>query len=156
MTCRSGQKRFWNQKRLYSFVFLYVCSKFMTGSEAVLTIVELEFFDIFYSKFQLVSAFSICSKFCVENWHFCCDLSCKWVTCRSGCKRFWKSALQLLCELNQVTCNPIQINLWKYPLKKFNIPLNYKPISGKYLSAFKVVKIVMQHPLIYIMGRNIN
>ena len=25
MTCRSGQKRFWNQTRLYSFVFLYVC-----------------------------------------------------------------------------------------------------------------------------------
>ena len=63
--------------------------------KAVLTIVEFEFFDIFYSKFQLVSTFSICSKFCVENWLLCCDLICKWVTCRSGCKRFWKSALHI-------------------------------------------------------------
>ena len=87
MPCRSGQKRFWNQTRLSSFVFLYVWSKFVTGSETVLTIAEFEFFDIFYSKFQIVSTFSICSKFCVENWFLCCDLSCKWVTCRSGCKR---------------------------------------------------------------------
>ena len=198
MTCRSGQERFWNQTRLYSFVFLYVCSNFITVSESprgggggysnckggirlvhghtkstlityfsgmktdpkyaflhafflicpscpfqnlsimtkntpffpilhvfaplndvraysvwswkttlitwifgqawyppwhssappgqkeVLTIVEFKFFDIFYFKFQLVSTFSSCSKFCVENWLLCCDLSCKWVTCRSG------------------------------------------------------------------------
>ena len=58
------------------------------------TIVEFEFFDIFYSKFQLESTFSICSKFCVENW-LRCDMICKWVTCRSGCKRFWKSALHI-------------------------------------------------------------
>ena len=40
------------------------------GQKAVLTIVEFEFFDIFYSKFQLVSTFSIWSKLCVENWLF--------------------------------------------------------------------------------------
>ena len=76
------------------FFFMYV-QNLWQGQKAVLTIVEFEFFDIFYSKFQLVSTFSICSKFCVENWLFCCDLSCKWVTCRSGCKRFWKSALHM-------------------------------------------------------------
>ena len=96
MTCRSGQKRSWNQTRLYSFVFLYACSILWQGQKAVLTIVEFEFFDIFYSEFQLVSTFSICSKFCVENWLLCCDLICKWVTCRSGCKRFWKSALHII------------------------------------------------------------
>ena len=57
---------------------------------------RIEFFDTFYSKFQLVSTFSIWSKFCVEISFFCCDLSCKWVTCRSGCKRFWKSALHII------------------------------------------------------------
>ena len=41
--------------------------KIYDGHKAVLTIAEFEFFDIFYSKFQLVSTFSICSKFCVEN-----------------------------------------------------------------------------------------
>ena len=65
------------------------------GQKAVLTIVKFEFFDIFYFKFQLVSTFPICSKFCVENRLLCCDLICKWVACRSGCKRFWKSALHL-------------------------------------------------------------
>ena len=53
------------------------------GQKAVLTIVEFEFFDIFYSKCQLVSTFSICSNFCVENWSLCCDLIYKWVTCNS-------------------------------------------------------------------------
>ena len=48
--------------------------------------------------FQLVSTFSIWSKFCVENGLFCCDLSCKWVTSRIGCKRCWKSALQMWNE----------------------------------------------------------
>ena len=42
----------------------------MTGSEAVLTIVEFEFFDIFYSKFQLVSTFSICSNFVLKIGFF--------------------------------------------------------------------------------------
>ena len=65
------------------------------GQKAVLSIVEFEFFDIFYSKFQLVSTLYICSKFCVENGLLCCDMSCKSVTCRSGCKRFWKSALHI-------------------------------------------------------------
>ena len=74
------------------FLFMYV-QNLWQGQKAVLTIIEFEFFDIFYFKFQLVSTFFICSQFCVENWLFCCDLSCKWVSCRSGCKRFWKSAL---------------------------------------------------------------
>ena len=95
MTCRSGQKRFWNQTRLYSFVFFMYVQILWQGQKAVLTIVKFEFFGIFYSKFQLASTFSICSKFCVKNWLLCCDLICKWVTCRSGCKRFWKSALHL-------------------------------------------------------------
>ena len=51
------------------FFFMYV-QNLRQGQKAVLTIVEFEFFDIFYSKFQLVSTFSICSKFCVENWPF--------------------------------------------------------------------------------------
>ena len=38
--------------------------------KAGLTVVELEFFDIFCSKFQLVSTFSNCSKFCVEIGFF--------------------------------------------------------------------------------------
>ena len=89
------------------FYLMYV-QKLWQGQKAVLTIVEFEFFDIFYSKFQLVSTFSIWSKFCVENWLFCCDVSCKWVTCRSGCKRFWKSALHIstyLFSYRPWTCN---------------------------------------------------
>ena len=70
------------------------------GQKAVLAIVELEFFDIFYSQFQLVSTFSICSQFCVENWLLCCDVICKWVTRRSGCKRFWDSAHLLLISIS--------------------------------------------------------
>ena len=49
----------------------------LQGQKAVLIIVEFELFDIFYSKFQLLSTFSILSKFCVENGIFCCDLSFK-------------------------------------------------------------------------------
>ena len=77
---------------LFFFMYLYILWQ---GQKAVVTIVEFEFVDIFYSKFQLVSTFSTCSKFCVENWLLRCDLSCKWVTCRSGCKRFWKQALHI-------------------------------------------------------------
>ena len=78
------------------FFFIYV-QNLWQGQKAVLTIIcRIWIFDIFYSKFQLVSTFSICSKFCVENWLWCCDLSCKWVTCRNGCKRFWKSALHIV------------------------------------------------------------
>ena len=89
-------RRFWNQTRLYSFLFFFMyVQNLWQGQKAVLTILEFEFVDIFYSKLQLVSTFSIWSKFCVENWLFCCDLSCKWVTCRSGCKWFWKSALHI-------------------------------------------------------------
>ena len=76
------------------FFFMYV-KILWQGQKAVLTMVEFEFFDIFYSRFQVASTFSICNKLCVENWLHCCDLICKWVTCRSGCKRFWKSALHI-------------------------------------------------------------
>ena len=85
------------------FFFMYV-QQLWQGQKAVLTIVEFEFFDIIYSKFHLVSTFSIWSKFCVENGLFCCDLSCKWVTCRSGCKRFWKSALHM-CRQRETYLN---------------------------------------------------
>ena len=51
----------------YSFVFLYTCSNFMTGSESSSYNCRIWIFAIFYSKFQLLSTFSICSKFCVEN-----------------------------------------------------------------------------------------
>ena len=91
-----------NKTLFLCFFFIYV-QNLWQGQKAFLTIVELEFFDILYSKFQLVSTFSICSKFCVENWLFCCDLSCKWVTCRSGCKRFWKSALHISSTLLPLT-----------------------------------------------------
>ena len=60
---------------LFFFMFVQILWQ---GQKAVLTIVEFAFFDIFYSKFQLVLTFSICSKFCVENWLLCWDLSCKW------------------------------------------------------------------------------
>ena len=79
--------------------FMYV-QILWQGQKAVHTIVEFKFFDIVYSKFQLVSTFSICSKFCVENWLLCSDLSCKWVTCRSGCKRLWKQALHISSIIN--------------------------------------------------------
>ena len=51
------------------FFFMYV-QILWQGQKAVLTIVEFGFFGIFCSKFQLASTFSICSKFCVENWIF--------------------------------------------------------------------------------------
>ena len=50
--------------------FLIHVQNLWQGQKTVLTIVEFEFFDIFYSKFQLVSTFSICSKFCAENCLF--------------------------------------------------------------------------------------
>ena len=40
------------------------------GQKTVLTIVEFKFVDIFYSKFQLVSTFSICSKFWMKIGYF--------------------------------------------------------------------------------------
>ena len=90
------------------------------GQKAVLTIVEFDFFDIFYSKFQLVSTFSICTRFCIENWLFCCDVSCKWVTCRSGCKRFWKSALHMWNDQGEwVTCR--QNWFWVTAKKRWHI-----------------------------------
>ena len=89
------------------FFFMYV-QILWQGQKAVFTIAEFECFDIFYSKFELVSTFSVC-KFCVENCLLCCDLSSKWVRCRSGCKRFWKWALHILCIPLQLTCVPIML-----------------------------------------------
>ncbi len=94
MTCRSERKRFWNQTRLYSFVFLYVCIFFMIEPESVLILIEC--FICWYLLVRIsstvASTFFICSEFCVENWLLCCDLNFKWVT---WCKRFWKWALQV-------------------------------------------------------------
>ena len=72
----------WTEEVLESNKTLFFCFsscmfKIYDRAIAVLTIVEFELFDIFYSKFELVSTLSICSKFCVENWLFCCDQSCK-------------------------------------------------------------------------------
>ena len=44
-------------------------SNLWQSQKAILTI-EFEYFDIFYSKFQLVSTFSISSQLCVETWVF--------------------------------------------------------------------------------------
>ena len=68
------------------------------GQKAVLTIVEFEFFDIFYSKFQLVSTFSFAVNVMLKTGFFCCDLNCKWVTCRSACKRFGNQLF--ICRFN--------------------------------------------------------
>ena len=96
---------------LFFFMFEYILWQ---GQKAVLTIVEFEFVDNFYSKFQLVSTFSICSEFCVENWLLCFDMSCKWVTCRSGCKRFWKSALHMKVPIfHKPSSVPIGLQLFK-------------------------------------------
>ena len=81
------------------FFFMHV-QILWQGQKAVLTIVELDFLLSSVLNFNLVSTFSICSKFCVENWLLCCDVICKWVTCRSGCKRFWKSALHMSAQPN--------------------------------------------------------
>ena len=49
-------------------LFFFMCvQNLWQGQKAVLTIVKYDFFDINYSKFQLVSTFFICSKFWVEN-----------------------------------------------------------------------------------------
>ena len=68
---------------------------FMTGPESSSYNFQIWIVDIFYFRFQLVWTFSICSKFCVENWLLSCDLICKWITRRSGCKRFWKRTLHI-------------------------------------------------------------
>ena len=70
------------------------------------SIVEFEFVDIFVfhiSTFQLYQHFPFAVNFCAENWLLCCDLGCKWVTCRSGWKRLWKRVLHIM----QYTCNSI-------------------------------------------------
>ena len=116
MTCRSGQKRFGTKQDFIPLFFLMHVQILWQGQKAVLTIVEFEFFDIFYSKFEVVSTFYICSKFCVENWLLCCDMICKWVTCRSGCKRFWKSALHMcIFAMQYITCLLINISVINYP-----------------------------------------
>ena len=47
------------------FFFMYV-QNLWQDQKAVFIIVEFEFFDICYSKFQLVSTFFICSKFLLK------------------------------------------------------------------------------------------
>ena len=108
------------------FFFMYV-QILWQGQKAILTIVEFEFFDIFYSKIQLVSTFSVYSQCCVENWLFCCDLSCKWVTCRSGCKRFWKQALHI-CSWS--ICQSCFLTLIFSCLKKFQNDLKNEAAMG--------------------------
>ena len=65
-------------------MFVYILWQ---GQNAVLAIVEFEFVDNLYAKFQLVlltfSTCNVCSELCVEIWLLCFDMSCKWVTCRS-------------------------------------------------------------------------
>ena len=48
---------------LFSFMYVYILWQ---GQKVVLAILEFEFVNIFYSKFQVVSTFYLCSKFCVE------------------------------------------------------------------------------------------
>ena len=50
---------------LFFFMYEYILWQ---GQKAVTTIVEFEIVGILYLKFQLASTFSICSKFCAENW----------------------------------------------------------------------------------------
>ena len=62
------------------FLCFSLCINILWQSQkAILTIAEFEFVDNFYSKFQLVSTFSISSEFSVENWLLCFDISSKWV-----------------------------------------------------------------------------
>ena len=86
----------------FSLCMLYILWQ---GQESVLAIVEVEFVHIFYflCKFQVVLTFCICIDYFAEYLLFCCDLNCKWITCGSGCKRFWKqsSILHLLTHRTQ-------------------------------------------------------
>ena len=110
-------------KTLFPLFFFMHVQILWQGQKAVLTMVEFEFVDIFYSKFQLVSTFSICSKFCFEHWLLCCDMICKWVTRRSGCKRFWKSAL----HIQPVCILPLA---WNFLAENPNKPeMTLKPVS---------------------------
>ena len=88
----------WVEEVLESHKALFLCFFFMyvyilwQGQKAVLTIVVYELVDILYSKFQWYQHFPFAVNF-AANCFLLCGLSCKWVTCRSGCKRFWKQAL---------------------------------------------------------------
>ena len=62
----------WTEEVLEPNKTLYLCFslcmfKFYNRIRKQSLIVEFEFFDMFYSKFQLVSTFSFCSKFYIEN-----------------------------------------------------------------------------------------
>ena len=59
-----------NRTLFLFFFFLYVCSILWRGQKAVLTIVEFEFFDIFCSKFQLVSTFPFAVNFVLKIGFF--------------------------------------------------------------------------------------
>ena len=121
---------------LFFFMYVQILSQ---GQKAVVAMVEYEFFDIFYSKFQLVSTFSICSKFRVENWLLCCDLICKWVTCRSGCKRFGNQLF--ICYTNSRTffCLHLEtvLYLWSRTARQFVKHANRRFIQSSSLIDWK-------------------
>ena len=113
----SDMQRFFNQTRLYSFVFLHVWKYFMTGQES--SSYNCRIWSCWYLVFQIsiVSTFLICSEFCAENWLLCCDLNCKWVICRSNRKRFWKRALhiqawKILIKKMSKLPNSLPVNIW--------------------------------------------
>ena len=93
MTCSSGWYRGYGIKQDFIplFFFMYVHILWQ-GQKAFLTIVEFD-----YLLFQISISIDIfhLQWICDENGLLCCDLSCKWVTCKSGCKRFGKQALQI-------------------------------------------------------------
>ena len=96
----------------FFFFFFYESIHFMTGSERSSYICRI--WISWYLLFQIsISTLSNCSEFCVEHWLLCCDLSCKWVTCWSRCKRFWKQALHIsvyicCCRCHQSSTHPLQ------------------------------------------------
>ena len=95
------------------FFFMHV-KIIWQGQKAVLTVVEFKIFDIFCFKFQLVSTFSICSKFCVENGLLCCDPICKWVTCAWVDVRGFGN--QLFIYRHQNHSNMPEKDFYSYPL----------------------------------------
>ena len=55
---------------------------FMTGPASNSSTCRIWNCWYFYSKFQLVSTFSICSEFCAKTLLLCCGLSYKWAKWR--------------------------------------------------------------------------
>ena len=87
--------RFWNQTRL-SYFFFSSCVVYILrqGQKAVLTIVVFQFVDILYSKFKLYEHFLFAE---LKIGYFA--VTCKWMTCTSGYKKFWKQAVCIQKEL---------------------------------------------------------